>query len=220
MKTIAIMAFLVVGSAAHALILDDFVDGNTNSSIFAGTGATYDAATVPGGFRYTEHTIESSPLGLTHSNIVVNGIFASDSKTLVDAIAKIAWGVDNNGIAGAGTDLNANLSSFGAFKINILSNDLPATIQLGVRSNSGSFVNSSVYNVAPGMIMMNQSITINFSDFGGVDFSDVDAISMVINTSASGDIVIDSFEAVPEPASMIALGLGAAALVARRKRNS
>jgi hypothetical protein len=73
-------------------------------------------------------------------------------------------------------------------------------------------------NLAPNMILMNQTIDIAFSDFGAFNFADVDQVIFQLDSTASGDTVIDSFEAVPEPASMIALGLGVAALVSRKRK--
>lgn len=218
MKTLAICGLLGAACFAQALMIDDFSTGNSTDSISSGLGQTYAPATVPGGNRYVGHSIQVNPLNLTHTAVVTNGIFASDSKTLVDAIAVIGYGSDASGGFTVATDLNLNLSAQNAFKITVLSNDLPADIYIGIRTNSGALTFSAVHAVTPGMVMVTQTITVNFSEFLGQNFADVDTIGLYVDTTASGDMVIDSFEAVPEPASLFALGLGAAALVARKRK--
>ncbi len=217
MRAILLVALATAGVFAHALVLDDFNDGNINDKIFGtSSNSTYTAATVPGGFRYVLHSITANPFSLSHSAVVTNGIFSSSSKNEVKAVAVIGWGVDATGTASAGTALNANLSSFTQFKVNVLSNDQPASLTLQVGSGAGAF--NVTKAVMPNMVSTAQSVTFSFSEFTGVDFSDVDAIGLLVDTGTSGDIVLDSFEAVPEPGTMIALGLGAAALAARRRK--
>ncbi|MCA0361100.1 MAG: PEP-CTERM sorting domain-containing protein [Armatimonadetes bacterium] len=217
MRAILLVALATAGVFAHALVLDDFTDGNINDKIFSGSNATYTAATVPGGFRYVMHNITANPFSLSHSTTVVNGIFSTSSKNEVDADTTIAWGVDSTGSVNIANDLNANLSSFTQLKFNVLSNDNPATITVVLRSGSTT-VSSAAKAVMPNMVTTPQSVTFNFSEFAGINFADIDTIVANINTSTSGDLVLDSFEAVPEPGTMIALGLGAAALAARRRK--
>jgi hypothetical protein len=61
-------------------------------------------------------------------------------------------------------------------------------------------------------------VSVAFADFGGYDFSDVDSMSFFVYADYAGDISVASFEAVPEPGTMAAIGLGVAALLRRRKR--
>lgn len=203
---------------AHAVMIDDFSTGNINDVISIGSQFSYTAASVPGGNRWVYHSISANPFNLTHSNVIINGVFASDSKTSVDAGSIIGYGVDSVGGFSVGTDLNLDLSTQNAFQINVLSNDLPATLQIAIRTNGGTLTFSSLHNLTPGMVMTPQVVTISFAEFGAQNFADVDTIGIYLDTTASGDTVIDSFEAVPEPASLIALGLGAAALVARKRK--
>lgn len=217
MKTYAIIALLGVATVSHAIMIDDFSTGNVNDPLSSGSNITHTAAAVPGGFRTIYHQIDSNPLNLSHSTIVVNGIFASDNKTQVDSATQIGYGFD---ALGASTqNLNWDLSSQNAFRVNFLSNDLPATLIVSVIGGSG-VVSSNVYNIAPNMVLMNQTIDIAFSDFGAFNFADVDQLVFTLDSTASGDTVIDSFEAVPEPASMIALGLGVAALISRKRKGN
>jgi hypothetical protein len=215
MKTYAIIALLGVATVSHALMLDDFSTGDINDKIFSGSNIVQTAATVPGGFRTVYHAIEGNPLSLSHSVVVINGVLASDSKTQVDAFTLVGYGFDG---AGAATnDLNADLTSQSSFRLNFVSNDLDATVRM--RVNSGGVAYYTDYkSLLPDMVLMNQSVDFDYSEFGAANFTDIDQISFEINTTSSGDTVIDSFEAVPEPASMIALGLGVAALISRKRK--
>jgi len=217
MKTYAIIALLGVATVSHAIMIDDFSTGNVNDPLSSGSNITHTAAAVPGGFRTISHTIEDNPLNLSHSVVVINGIFASDNKTLVDSITNVGYGFTS--IGNLGPELNLNLSSESQFKFTILSNDLPANLSVRVWNGATSFT-SLAHAITPNMVMMTQEITIDFSEFGLANFSDIDAIAFDLDSSASGDTVIDSFEAVPEPASMIALGLGVAALISRKRKGN
>lgn len=219
MRNIWLIALVALASVSKALVLDDFTDGNVDSTISAGSADTFTAASVPGGFRYIGHTIEANPLNLTHNVTVVNGVLAFSSKTSVDAVQSIGWGVDNVGVPGA-NDLNANLASFDRFRLNVLSNDIGTTAVLFVRSsgvNAGNFISSGSFNIPGNASLTNQSFDILFSNFAGMDFTDVDSIFLTINTPASGDLVLDSFEAVPEPTTMAILA-GAAFFASRRRK--
>ncbi|MFM9874732.1 MAG: PEP-CTERM sorting domain-containing protein [Fimbriimonadaceae bacterium] len=219
MKTFAIIALLGVATVSHALMIDDFGTGNINDQISAGSNQTFTAATVAGGNRYVYHDVfDGNPLSLSHTTVVTNGIFASDSKTLVDAFATLKYGSNATGVFGA-FDMNLNFSGFDRIRINVLSNDQPATIRVGVGNNTQGF-RFQTLAVTPNMVMVPQTLDFMFTSFtgGAFNFGDVDRISIDLDTTASGDIVLDSVEAVPEPASMIALGLGVAALISRKRK--
>ncbi len=215
MKTYAIIALMGIATAAHALMIDDFSTGNVNDAISSGSNITHTAAAVPGGFRTILHAIEANPLNLSHSTVVINGIFASDNKTQVDSITNVGYGFD--GAGNLSTELNLDLSSLSSFKFSVLSNDLAATLRVRVW-NGASVFTSTAHAITPNMVLTNQEVNIDFSEFVGANFADIDAIAFDLDSTASGDTVIDSFEAVPEPASMIALGLGVAALISRKRK--
>ena len=219
MRIFAILSALAVAAVSQAIVLDAFDDGNMNSVISAVFTPTYtqSAATVPGGNRVVGQEISVNLFGLTHAAVVTNGVFVSASKSGVTAQAAVGYGYDNQG--DPGTDLNLDLSAYNAFTWTVLSNDNPANMRMFLRSN-GVDSNDVTKVIAPNMVSTSQTITFDFSDFIGVDFSDIDQIAMVIDGTSDADTVVDTFEAVPEPGTMIALGAGLAAIAARRKRKT
>ena len=62
-------------------------------------------------------------------------------------------------------------------------------------------------------------MTVGFNEFSGINFNDIDQMVVRFDTGASGDLTLTSLEAVPEPGTMIALGLGAA-MAARKRRKA
>ena len=74
-------------------------------------------------------------------------------------------------------------------------------------------------NLPGNMVNTPMTLTYNFSEWSTINFADIDQILVEFNTQVSGDLTIDSIEAVPEPATMTLLA-GALALAARRKKRS
>lgn len=214
MKSIVLLIGLALAGVSQALVLDDFSDGNMSNAITSGSFGQNYAATVPGGMRGIYHEVTSNDFGLTHKDVVTNGFYASASKVGVDGLSKI-----NYGLLADLSELNADLSSFNAFCITVLSNDLSADMTMTVTSTASGDVTSLVHNVGLVPSGSPQLVVFNFSEFSGMDFSDVDGIQIKIDGVKDNDIQLDDFKAVPEPASMVVL-LGGAALALRRRKNA
>lgn len=227
---------IALGSYAHAVVLlDDFTSG------FATVSTTVDAnysvnAAVPGGHRSIAHDFNANPRNrsiLTDLNQSLPGFFFIEAGSNVDGAVDIFWagrvntGVPNNrpflfdfsdfaGLAASGGA--ADLSSLNAFRVGYVGNDQPSTtLVMQVKDTSG---NISVFSGTP-IAAGNGSADIFFSSFtGSASFAAIDGIHLRVVLPTGNDVTLTSFEAVPEPATMVALGLGAAAFAARRRRKA
>ncbi len=222
MRKIFSIALLTVAGLSQAIVIDDFNSGAVTSVINGGSVSSYTASGVLGGFRYINQNVVSN-FGLSHTSAVTsgaNGYYVSSAKTGVDANEKIGYGLDVTGNNSVGTDLNLNLSSLSAFTFQVLENDLSTDFKIGIFSRtSGLTTFSNIHTVGSVVWGSPTTVTVNFSEFSNpVDFADVDAISFYVDGVLDDDVVLDNFEAVPEPATMTLLVAGVAALAARRKK--
>lgn len=105
-----------------------------------------------------------------------------------------------------------------ALLVGVLFNDVPASIEFTVYSNSGNAVSTATLDI-PGLLTDGATLRLAFADFvGNADFSDVSALQWVLTTGYGQDIRIDYIVAVPEPASGCLLAGPAALLLCRRKK--
>lgn len=212
----------LAGASQATILIDDYTSGSGSDTIGGNsTNFVFQNGTMLGGDRLLWHTISSNPLNLTHSATVINGILSVAGKTQVDSMTQVAYGYQPSSTGGfTFQDMNSDFSAETAFKVTCLSNDLTGTMTVYVRSaavNGGSFL-SSTMNLVPGMNSTTHTYDFAFSNFAGMNWADIDQVVLEINNDASGDTVIDTFEAVPEPTTMVALAAGAIALAARRRR--
>ena len=109
-----------------------------------------------------------------------------------------------------------------AFILDILESDVGFSFAINVWSDAGNDFVSNIYT-ALGANVPTQRI-FNFSDFVGIDFTDVSALEFVINTDGtqgdtSIDFAVDAIR-VPAPASIAFLGMGLLSLGYARRRHS
>lgn len=116
-------------------------------------------------------------------------------------------------------DLNLNLSGESAFKVDFRTNDLPLSMRVYAFTWDGTAYKQA-FGIATVAAGSNFSQVINFSSMTtatGFSFANVDRVEFHFNTAPSGDFSVTEITAVPEPATMAALGLGIAAMVRRRR---
>jgi len=151
-----------------------------------------------GGFSILDQSQNSATTGKT--TITWDGVDGSPS-------------IDYTGLGGV--DLT-NGGDNNAIIISVLFDDLPAELIISAYTNGGNW---SKYTASlPGLIFASPAtVVMAFDDFvvqsgSGVDFTDIGAISLVVNGTLYGgtDMMIDNVETntVPEPSTLILLGAG------------
>jgi len=229
LKRYLIILGLAVTGAANAadLLIDDFSTGPYSVTLTAplSSNTAFQAAAVPGATRTTRLFVEANPLNRQISlDIGPGGLAIVDSGTEADNWFRVGYGYENNGSGVPIVDpLNQNLSAYNSFKIHFRSNDLDNQVKVSVVTMVGTTQNVSQSTlIAPGGNSTNPfDFFVPFSSFTGTaNFADADILVFEFDNTPSGDFAIDSISAVPEPATMLALGTGAAALIARRRRKS
>lgn len=222
-KALSLVLLAGIASAANAIIIDDFtvpmsVSIQSGSWVSTQLGA---AANIIGTERDVEQVVLANPLGQYMDvtcygaglSVVSNG-FLTDSEVTF----QYDGAGDEAGNTGPGTLLtNAGaggpLLAAGAdrIRVNFLGNDLHVKIEATLRL-AGSIIDSGIAHRAAMSGAGYEEILLN-----PASMAIADSISIKFKADPSGDFALKSIEAVPEPASMLALGLGIAGAVARRR---
>lgn len=223
MKRLLPLALLAIGAqASHAMVMLDNYDSGAidlllnwpNNSI-----QTNRVGTMVGGQVWTELAIAANS-NQNNARLRVNtslGRMDVSSEVLVQALMFSTYGVDSAGDFSASSDLNLDLSGESRFEVDFFYVETPLLVSITLYDAESIYGSTQVTTtVSSGF---SKKASFDFSAFTGYDFSDVDAILFDITAPTSSDYSINSFSAVPEPASMAALGLGLACLARRRKRS-
>lgn len=214
-RTLLGFAALASVGAAHALlVIDDFSTPQPRLTLYA-VGAS--SITVSGGtFAWaTRDQAVFQDLNLEveaarNTGIIRNGVASYSSDMEVDGRYRLAYMQPGVGV---------NLTNLQTFKFDFLSNDLPFILTATVTTFN---VNTSSYQSATASSVVGSSLSpfsVLVSGWSApVVWSNVTAVEFSFDAAQAGDFSLTQVEAVPEPASLLALGAGAAALVARRRR--
>ncbi len=221
MRNHIMLGLLAVAGAANAIVIDDFSTGEYHKSITELESHQPQAGSMLGGYRATQMQVISNTFGLELSTDIVGGAYTLSAQSGVDGTGRVGYGFTDVGGVVVAQNLNANLSADSAFKLNFLSSDLPGTYTIAVRSSNGINGDYVSYtgNFEGNSVNTPFSKTIEFSQFAGMNFSDVDQILVTIDSGLSGDVSLSSIETVPEPASMAILAVAGAFIARRRKKN-
>lgn len=215
---IAILAVASVGVANANIMIDDFNTGSATSTINSGFQYFSQNGSMVGGDRVVYAEVGSNAFGLDLSVDTITGVLSVNSQSGVDGLAAVAYGLNLVSASSTSFDnLNLDLSGESAFNVTTLSRDGDVDIRFSVRTSPNTYIHVTK-SLVGSAINTPEVVTFNFSEFTGANFADVDQILVRFDTANSGDIAIDSIEAVPEPATMVVLA--AAALAAARRRKS
>ena len=236
---IAVLFALLLAQPSAALMIDSFNEGAINvldvdpdgsPDVTAGENSGLSTSETIGGVRYTTArafwqgtlmiagqasvTSVPGPAGAAQMAALWRGNFAFFYDGIADNTANTTDGA-------LGLDLSSD-SAFAVDVLNVSAGD--AQIRIAVWDSDSGFTSLAIPAASGTNI-------IDFSEFSGIDFSDVQSIRLAVidvfgqgfigpgGSPLPGVLTIDRFYTVPEPGTALLLSLGLVGLAARRREN-
>ncbi len=229
-RTLILFTALGVVGSAHAVVIDDFTTG-TFSASYGGDAYFTGGATVPnavGPLRYHSTMFNANPLfAETFIDMLGDGKTYIETGPGVDAEVTLIWAgglTSGTGSFGGGslnanqfTAIPANLSGLTGFQVGYENADQNFDLVMGfIDTTNNVFELSTPVTVTAGT----GSVVIPFSSINltNINLASVDGVVFRAFMDHSQDVTITRLNAVPEPASMVALGAGLLALLRRSRR--
>jgi hypothetical protein len=168
-----------------------------------GTGAQLQVSTP--GFQLTSGTLSAT-----------SGFYILDGSQFNSASSPLNPDADGLGTNGNGEDLVALSSGGDRFRLNVSA--ITGLFDVSVRAWSDGGATPD-FELTQSSVSSTGALEYLFSDFSGIDFTDVSALVFTIDAqTADSQITINEFLVVPEPASAALLALGGMALLNFRRR--
>ncbi|MCH2179822.1 MAG: hypothetical protein MK106_13560 [Mariniblastus sp.] len=223
--TLLVLFYLpvTVGHCSVGVVIDDFNVSNSGFSPgrFASVGkhpvsASTDSG-ILGGVRKWQVDVTAHQFTDTKIYDGVGGMFGISNGMGQNAEISLRWDGQDNG-ALLGKFPNQDLSQAGVnngFLLNLLSADLPTEFEMIVSDSLGTAVVLQTHTGAG-------VGEFRFSDFTGLNFTDIQSIQLNIRGSGAFDVAINQISAArlaPEPTTVsIWAGLGVLSIMIRRRR--
>ena len=195
--------------------LDDFTTGQSQFSVTSGVSYYEQSGTMVGGSRSEALDILSNPFGVPLDVTILNGFSSVSEGSNMMSDVSIAYGyhASSDHLSLSMFDLGLNLSAQSAFELNVAYNQTAMAADIMINNNP-----LEVYSFTIGVSAVPVNYEIAFSNYSGVDFSNIHQLSINFADSTSNDFTLGHFTAAPEPVSIAFLGLGVVGLVARKRR--
>ena len=213
MKTPCILRASLLAAAfgaalsANAVVLDDFSVGQPEISRSDVGSASGVATIAPGVARKLEMTqfINDDPGNARSRFGVKSGSLNFSNDVEAQSNAAVTYDYDTA----------IDLSGTSALSLDVLTADIGYSVRAFVRDSVGDEV---VYDGFVDASLSPHASLLTFLQ-GSADLRNVKRVTLLLGTQSYGvDSRLANFQAVPEPASMIALGVGALGLLRRRKK--
>lgn len=199
-------AALGAAAASQAVVFaDDFSVGQDAVTVDSVAGGAYNIKAVGAFDRFLGvRNLDNLAPGSARSRLAVNAGFLSvGNEPEVKSLQTVGYGF------GAGSDLTGSVDLL----IGVLSNDVAGSVHVDSDDADG-------HHYAASFAVPVGASTVKLANFlGGLDVKRITGISLAFDASDYGaDLRVSGVQAVPEPASFAVLGLGAVALLRRRRR--
>lgn len=221
MKKFLILAGVVAAGSANAVLIDDFSTSQFVASVQGGNYVDAAAGGVLSGERDVEVDVLANPVGQFADCFIDSNVLTYSNGFLTNSVLYLQYDVVGDTINGPGGNINNLVGTPGLLPgyndrvdLTWLGNDLDVDVFVVLRQG-GAVIDVGNATRLAGSGAGVQSIGINAAAAAAAD-----SLTVIFHARPSGDFALSRMETVPEPASMAAIGLGFAGLIARRRRKA